>query len=401
MTETGKPIATRRKPGAQKPQPKIELPPLRDIRARPRLRHYLAIFSFFALFLLPSAAVNVYLQAYAADQYVSRASLTVDSDDFIATSGMLGDLIRPQKAEASDTDILFDFILSQDLVRRIENRLDLRKLYSKRLGQDPLLSLSPDAPIEDLVEYWRFMVDVAYEPRQGIIELRVRAFDPEDALAINEAIIEESHRLINALTAAARQDAVRYAQADLDEARARLDSLFERLRRFRNDNRTVLPTAEASARFSIISSLQDMMAEALIERASLIETTRVGDPRLARLDRRISAITEQIAAERSRLGSETDPEVGRPISAILAEYEEILVDLEFAIGAYLSALATLDVARTEARRLARYVAVHVRPTRPEASAYPERVLLGILIPGLLLTGWLIVIFVGYNLRDSK
>ncbi|GIX12306.1 MAG: hypothetical protein KatS3mg118_0265 [Paracoccaceae bacterium] len=182
---------------------------------------------------------------------------------------MIDDLLNPVKSEASDTDILFAHIRSPDIVARIDRRLDLRGIYRREAARDPLLSLGPDDSIEALTRYWRRMVDVAYEPRQGIIHLRVRAFTPQDAQAINRAIVEESRRLVDALNEAARADAVRYAEQDLAEARARLEALWAELRAFRNRNQVVLPGADAAARVALIGWLQDRMAEALVERATL------------------------------------------------------------------------------------------------------------------------------------
>ncbi|MEM9047288.1 MAG: sugar transporter [Pseudomonadota bacterium] len=370
------------------------------MRARLRVRHLLVIASFLAMFVLPAIAVNWYLQMQAADQYVSRAALTVDEDDFVTTIGMLGDLTQPITSEASDTDVLYQFITSQDMVVRVDAALDLRRLYRKHAERDPVLSLSDDPSIEALVRYWQRMVDIAYEPRQGVIGLHVRAFSPEDARAINRTVIAESHRLINALTEAARLDAVRYAEADLAEARDRMKALFARLRIFRNENSVILPDANAESQFQIISSLQDKMAEALIERTELIETTRPGDQRIARLDRRIAAITGQLSRERARLGS-TLGDGGRTLSEVLTDYEEILVDIEFAVEAYISTLAELDAARTDARRLARYLSVHIAPTLAETPGYPQRLLLGALLTGLLFVVWLMVTLIGYNIRDSQ
>ncbi|GIX12307.1 MAG: hypothetical protein KatS3mg118_0266 [Paracoccaceae bacterium] len=79
----------------------------------------------------------------------------------------------------------------------------------------------------------------------------------------------------------------------------------------------------------------------------LVETTRENDPRLARLDRRIAAIAARIAEERARLGSESAGAGGRTMSQVLADYEALLVDIEFAQGAYLAAMGQLDAARAE------------------------------------------------------
>ena len=54
----------------------------------------------------------------------------------------------------TDTDVLFEFIQSQDMVARLNARFDLVGHYARYWDQDPVLALWPDATIEDLVWYW-------------------------------------------------------------------------------------------------------------------------------------------------------------------------------------------------------------------------------------------------------
>ena len=50
-----------------------------------------------------------------------------------------------------------------------------------------------------------------------------------------------------------------------------------------------------------------------------------------------------------------------------------MVEKEFAQKAYESAMATLEVARADADRQHRYVAVIASPSKPDESTYPHRV----------------------------
>ncbi|HEU0223551.1 MAG TPA: hypothetical protein VFR34_15250 [Paracoccaceae bacterium] len=418
MTGTGEELAKRRASSGRAVvrRPSRRVPPasaeavlaalprwseVQALRARMRPRHWLVLLSFLALVVAPAAAINAYLHLRAADQYVSAAEMTVASDDFMASTGMFADLFLPETGEASDTDILYSYIFSQDMVVKVDARLDLRRLWRKRAAEDPVLSLGEDPSIEALVGFWHWMVDVIYEPRQGIIGLEVRAFEAEDARAIAQAIVEESRILINRLSEAAREDAVRFARADLEEARARLEAERARVRAFRDENRIILPDAEVAGQTGLLNVLQSMLAETVISRTQLLDTTRQGDPRLGRAERRVKAITEQIAAERRRLATEEAGLAEATIAARLSRFEELRIDLEFAEQAYLKAQAAHDAARAEAHRLSRYVNVHVQPTLAESARYPDRITLGVLVTLMFVVSWLILVLIAYNIRDSR
>ncbi|MBL4557563.1 MAG: hypothetical protein JKP98_12260 [Rhodobacteraceae bacterium] len=73
----------------------------------------------------------------------------------------------------------------------------------------------------------------------------------------------------------------------------------------------------------------------------LAETTFDGDQRLAQADRQIEALREQIVEERDRLAN--NQQRGRFTGSVIGEYETLLVDLEFAQQAYVSAAAAMTV----------------------------------------------------------
>src|SRR5690606_32830067 len=114
----------------------------------------------------------------------------------------------------ADGDILYNFIRSQALVKRIDEARDLRTYYGQNWNSDPVFSLWPDASIEDLQWFWSRIVRVSYEQSSGLIEVEVLAFDPEMAQMIAADIVRESQDMVNALNEAARTDAIAYAVAD-------------------------------------------------------------------------------------------------------------------------------------------------------------------------------------------
>ncbi|RMD48709.1 MAG: sugar transporter, partial [Alphaproteobacteria bacterium] len=241
-----------------------------------------------------------------------------------------------------------------------------------------------------------------------LIQLRVLAFDPDDAFRIAQAIVEESTQMINRLNERSREDALRYARADLDAAAERLKKARQALTEFRAREQIVDPNADIQSQVGLLGSLQQQLANALIEYDLLRTNTREGDPRLRQLEQRIEVIRKRIEEERRKFGSgeEAAPAApagagGRDYAKVVSEYEGLLVEREFAEKAYLSALSAYESARSAAQRQTRYLATFIGPTRPETAEYPQRWLITALIGGFAFLTWVIVVLVGYSIRDRR
>ena len=111
--------------------------------------------------VVPGALVAAYLWAVAVDQYSSVVGFSVRSEETSPTPDLLGQFRQLSGASSTDTDILYEFIQSQEMVDRINANLDLTRIYSGNIEHDPVFSYDPAGSIEDLVEYWTRMVKMA------------------------------------------------------------------------------------------------------------------------------------------------------------------------------------------------------------------------------------------------
>lgn len=369
--------------------------------ARLKGRHFGLLLSFLLLVLAPAGASAVYLYTVAKDQYASRVGFSVRREEVSSAIEILGGITNLSGSSTTDTDVLFEYIRSQPMVRRVDERLDLRAIYT--LPEDPVFALAPGATIEDLTDYWGRMVKVFYDSASGLIELRVQAFTPEDAQAVAQAVFEESSALINTLSNIARDDATRYAKEELDRAVERLVEARQALTEFRARTQIVDPQADIQGRMSLLATLEGQLVEALIDLDLLRDTTRETDPRVQQAERRVAVIEGRIATERARFGM-ADSGAGEPDDAyatLVAEFERLQVDREFAEQAYLSALGAYDVALAEARRQSRYLAAYIEPTRAESAEYPQREAILALVAVFALIGWSILALVYYSIRDRR
>ncbi|MFC0161506.1 capsule biosynthesis protein [Mameliella alba] len=370
--------------------------------ARLRRRHYAVLLSLVLGVVMPVLVVAGYLWFVAADQYASTVAFSVRKDEgggsplesLVGIPGLSG-------SAASDTDILYEFLQSQKLVEEIDTEIDLRRIWSKPEG-DPVFAYDESGTIEDLVKHWKRMVKIYYDDGAGLIEVRVLAFEAEDARLVAQTLFEHSSEMINELSAIAREDAIRYAREDLNKAQDQLRLAREEVTRFRNQNQLVDPSVDLQTQAGLLGTLEAQLAEALIEYDLLTTSTRDDDPRVTQTQRRIEVIRDRIEAERRKLGLAGGPDGGATVYAeLFGEYERLVVDREFAEETYTTARATYEAALAESRRQSRYLGAYVRPTLAESARYPERVVLLSLSALFIFLLWATAVLVLYAFKDRR
>ena len=387
-------------------QPELELQGVRPVAGPARLkkRHWGVIASFLVFFLVPTVAAISYLFIVAEDQYHSITGFTVRTQNQSAANDVLSGLANfAGGSTASDSDILFEFIQSQEMVQAIDQRIDLRKHYARYWPRDWAFSIWPDATQEELIWYWNRMVSVSYDSSTGLINVLVRAFDPLTAQNIATAIVAESQDRINELNRKAREDSMRYAQTDLDDAVERLTKARQAMTAFRTSSQIVDPQTDLQTRMGVMSSLQQQLASALIEFDLLQGSTSPNDPRLTEAQKRIDVIRDRIAIERRNFASSSTDTGGvtQDYPSLMSDYERLQVDLKYAEEAYVAALKAFDAARDEADRNSRFLATYINPTRAEESEYPQRFVLSGLIALFTFLIWSIGVLVYYSIRDRS
>lgn len=384
-------------------------PPAAVTRVRPR--HWGVAISFLIMVVAPFVVAAWYLWDRAIDRYVSTAAFSVRTEEAGSAFDLLGGLASFGRSSSSDTDILFDFIQSQEMVVRINDRIGLREVWAKAdPAIDPVFAFHPPGTIEDLVAYWNRVVSVFNDSGTGLIQIEVQAFAPEDAQLLATMIYEESSLMINRLSAIAQEDATRFSRQELEEAVERLKEAREALTLFRNRHQIVDPTASMQSQMGILSSLEQELATTMIDLDILRLTTSTSDPRIVQAERRIEVIEDRIREERSKLGigSGVLPGQGLPsgerdnaFANLVGEFERLMVDLQFAEQSYAAARSAFDAAVSESRRQSRFLAAHVQPTLAERSVQPQRLTLLALVGLFSFLTWAMLTLAYYALKDRR
>ena len=229
--------------------------------------------------------------------------------------------------------------------------------------------------------------------------MRATAFTPEDAQAITRAILEKSSALVNQLAEQAREDAMRFARDELDEAEAHLREVRQQLADFRREHSLVDPSADVDGQSGLLTALKAELAKALVERDMLPTYADEGDQRVVQANRRIDARSP--SASRTSAppsGSPASPAPCPRWSAATRSSRSTSSSPTQPIPRRSPASPPPAPRRAGSRATSRRTCS--RRWRPRA-LYPRRALLAGLTGLFLLLGWGVAMLVYYNVRDNR
>lgn len=327
--------------------------------------------SFILVVLVPTILAFIYYAFIASGQYVVESRFSVKGNEMQQLdllSGIAG--IPSQGGSATDSYIVQDYIHSLDMIRAINQDLDLRALFNYE-DADWLSALGKQKTQLELLKYWNKFVTASYDPTTTIITLRVRAFSPEDAKLLTKRILYQSEVLVNNLSEQARKDDLAFAEAEVKRAEERVTDARVLMNEFRTQVQDLDPSQTASAKMILIGELEAQLAKTEAELKVLSAYMDAKAPSVISLSRRVDALKQQINKEKRSITGGTETQSA--LSGVFADYEPLVVERTFAEKAYTSALASLEAARVEAARKHRYLAVFVEPILPDEATEPYRV----------------------------
>jgi capsular polysaccharide transport system permease protein len=351
--------------------------------------------NFLLIVILPTLIVTAYFGLVASNQYESEADFivrqTADSPAPIAGLNQALSLVGGGATE-SQTEALSvsDYLLSHDAVSALRARSQLVDRFS-RSDVDPLSRLwSADPKPESLLKYYRRQVDVEYNTETGITALRVRAFSPQDAYAISNAMLQLGEERVNALNVRLYQDTLAVANRELGEAEEAVARSQSTLTSFRQSNDDIDPTGTSTAQIRLVSDLNGQLAAARAQLSAMTGSIRPDSPQYVALTARVHALEGQVASQSSLLAGSG---AGKTIATDLGAYEELRLRQDFAAKRYAAAAAALEQARDRASKQQLFVVRVVEPNLPVKSTYPKRLtIVATVFFALLLAygiGWLI------------
>jgi capsular polysaccharide transport system permease protein len=320
---------------------------------------------------LPIAVAAVYLLLIAAPRYSSESDFmvrTVASSDM----GNLATLFTDSKVtRASDeTYAVSEYLTSRDAVDTLVRDDGLKDLLSRPQGD--FINRFPNVftrnTREQLYRHFQNFVDLTIDTESGIARLRTVAFTPQDAKALNNAMLRNAEAFVNRLNARIFNDSLTVAARDVEEQKAKFTEIEGRLTAYRNSENVLDPNKEVAEALTGIGTLMTRLSNA---ESNLAETTTLAPraPQISSLNGVVAALREQIAAERQRLAGKKNS-----LSTKFAEFDRIMLDRTLASKQLESALTEYDKARQDMARQHFYLQTVVDPDAPDQAGQPRRLL---------------------------
>ena len=341
-----------------------------------------------AVIAVPWSIAALYLAVFAADRYVSESVVAVrqEGTGLAIPSGIdaLSAMFGTSAGSREDQFMLQAHILSIDMLRQVDEKLDLRQAYSSP-KIDFIFRMARDAPQEDFVDYYRRRIEVLVDDVSGLLTIRTQGFTPEIAQAVNREVVAISERFINESSHRLARDQMAFAQRELEGSRARLDDARGRLLEFQEQHSMLDPSAQAAANTGITAELQAMLARYEAELKGMEAYLTENAPQIQSLQAQVAGLRQQLQTEGRRGVTDED---GVSLNVLAGRYLELAAELEFMSDAYRGALIALETARIESTRKLKSLVLVESPALPESAEYPRRAysLVALLMALLLIYG---------------
>ncbi|RFP06614.1 hypothetical protein BGC31_13570 [Komagataeibacter xylinus] len=261
------------------------------------------------------------------------------------------------------------YMKSHDAVEALQKRLDLVSMF-RHADTDFVSRLFYANPTpERLLWYYLRHVDVVFHEDTGVTTLDVRAFRPAEAQQITEELLKLGEERINEFNRKISQNTVNIVNDEVIAAEKRVKDIEQRLADFRQRSGDIDPSKTSVVGISLIGQLQTELAQADTELSQMLRTLNPTSPQIATLKQRIRAINNQIEAQRQLIHE------GRGPSQRVSEYDQLMLDRDFAQQTYMSAAGGLETARVSALQQQVYVVRVVEPNLPGMPTYPHSILM--------------------------
>jgi capsular polysaccharide transport system permease protein len=342
-----------------------------DIMRRRRRKSLLLMARLAVFVMLPTLIAGYYFYLIATPMYEAKSAFIIQQADGAVTAGgvpggggLFGGAIEANK-EASGAQ---DLLQSRDGLQRLD--ADLGFIATFQSPQiDPIQRLPADASFEDAYSVYQSMVQVSYDPSEGLIRLSVIAPDPDLAVAFNRALTSYAESEIDRLSQRKRDDQMRDAQASYEDAEAKMLDAQRAVVALQEQNKLLSSEAEVTLISGQIGQLETQLST---ERLALAQMESNENPNEARMDpirRRIAALDAEIAILRARMSEDNDG--AGSLAEIQGELFVAQANVQTRQMMLASTLQQLETARIEANRQVRYLAVTQQPISQDEATYPR------------------------------
>lgn len=326
---------------------------------------------FIKLTLVAASLAVLYWVLIASDRYVSEANVIIRKTDSVGAPTLDIPLLAPAMGGVNRPDqlLLRDYLLSVDMLKKLDAKLDLRSHYSA--WQRDLVSQMwfRNASMEWFHRHFLSRLSIEYDDFAGILRIKVQAYDPETAQAISSMLVAEGERYMNQLGHELAEAQVNFLTNQVSLAQIRFQQASQDLLAFQNRKGLLSPQATAESINQLVAKLEEQRVQLQTQLASLPRALDKDHPNIVLLKRSLAAVERQIEQEKAKLATPS----GKTLNVSMEEFHRLQMEVSFTQDLYKSSLVALEKGRIDATRMLEKVSVLQSPTLPEYPMEPRRI----------------------------
>jgi len=338
--------------------------------------------------LLPILLVAGYYFFWVSERYVSVSQFIVKENGAEkSVDSTLGLLMPGASGSNQDSHLVVNYIQSLDMALYLNDSLGLLKYY-KSSEYDYFSRLGSGASQEDYLKYYREHVGVTFDEVTGIVSIQAQAYEPEFARLLVETITKKSEDFVNAISNQLAEKQVEFVRKEMDLAQEKLRASKQRILTFQNQNEVVSPEELTRGISAIIQGLETRLSDQRAKLSAAKTYLNSDSSQVVTLQTEIEALEGQIESEKLRLVGAKGESGSDRLNSLSADFQNLQLNLQFAMDAYQASLKALETARMEASSRLKHLIVLTEPSLPEGAEYPRKLynLISLAIVLLLIYG---------------
>ena len=319
--------------------------------------------------LLPTLLTFGYCAFVASPMYVSETKFAVrNAVEQSVGIDIASQLFKSASTSVQDARIVDAYLRSPDVFERLDAELQLTQHYSDT-NRDWVSRLASSPTLWDKESFWQRVAQPKVDVDSGIVTFTVRAYTPDMAQNIAAGILRQGEVLINEMNERSRNDAIRLAESEVKVAQERIVKAQKALEAFRDEHKELDPKATAVGLQSLVFELEGERSKVKAELAEARSYMKSTAPQVKALEKRLAAVETQLNAEKARIAG--NPAGGGAINSWVSQYENLMIESEFAQKQLTTAMSAYEQARSMALAKSRYLVAIQQPTLPDESRYPS------------------------------
>lgn len=318
---------------------------------------------------LPTLLTCSYFALVASPMYVSETQFAIkDVVEQRTGIDIASQIFKTSSSSVQNARIVEAYLQSPDLFNALDRELKMVEHYSST-SYDLISRLSKESTAWDKEVFWSRISQPKLDVDSGIVTFNVRAYDPKMAQSIVQAALRASENLVNEMNERSRKDAIKLASNEVKVAQQRVTKAQKDLEIFRNEHRELDPKATASGLQTVVFELEGERSKVNAQLEEARSYMRADAPMVKSLEKRLVAVEAQLQAEKARIAG--NEKMADPLNSWVSEYENLVIESEFAQKQLISSMAALEQARAMALVKTQYIVPIQHPTLPDESRYPR------------------------------